>query len=54
MMRGFEQDYRLTFWFAALALVLAAFLPGWPLRWRGRASLQAGEAERESAARRAA
>jgi DHA2 family multidrug resistance protein len=42
-MRGFEQAYRLTFWFALLALSLGALLPGWPFGWAGRAAL-AGDA----------
>ena len=33
---GFERAYRLTFYASLVALVLGAFLPGWPLRWRGR------------------
>jgi len=33
---GFERTYRLTFYASLIALVLGAFLPGWPLRWRGR------------------
>lgn len=34
--RGFENTYRLTFYVAILAIVIALFLPGWPLRWAGR------------------
>lgn len=33
---GFERTYRLTFYASLVALVLGAFLPGWPLKWRGR------------------
>ena len=33
---GFERTYQLTFYASLIALVLGAFLPGWPLRWRGR------------------
>ncbi len=33
---GFERAYLLTFFFALLALVLSAFLPGWPFAWYGR------------------
>lgn len=39
-MRGFEAAYKLTFFASLGALVLAAFLPGWPGRWRGRDSMQ--------------
>ena len=41
-MRGFERAYRVTFWFAVLALLLASILPGWPLGWGGREQLQHG------------
>lgn len=33
---GFEKTYLLTFAASLLALVLGAFLPGWPLKWAGR------------------
>lgn len=33
---GFERAYKLTFYAAILAMILGAFLPGWPLRWEGR------------------
>jgi hypothetical protein len=33
---GFERTYRITFYASLIALVLGAFLPGWPLQWRGR------------------
>jgi EmrB/QacA subfamily drug resistance transporter len=33
---GFKHTYKLTFYASLLALFLGAFLPGWPLRWRGR------------------
>ena len=46
-MRGFEEAYRITFWFSLLALLLASWLPGWPLGWGGRAGLQAGSVEGE-------
>jgi hypothetical protein len=39
-MRGFESAYRLTFFAALGALVLAAFMPGWPGKWGGRAAMQ--------------
>jgi len=32
---GFERTYRLTFYASLIALVLGAFLPGWPLRCVG-------------------
>ncbi len=34
--RGFERAYRLTFYAAALALLLGLLLPGWPGKWAGR------------------
>lgn len=37
---GFERAYQLTFYFAILALVLGALLPGWPGKWGGRGSTQ--------------
>lgn len=36
---GFETTYRVTFFAAMLALVVALFLPGWPGAWAGRAGL---------------
>lgn len=36
---GFERAYHLTFYIALLALVIGAFLPGWPLRWAGRGAM---------------
>ena len=45
IMHGFEEAYRITFWFALLALVLASFLPGWPLGWHGRKDLQGDDAD---------
>ena len=38
---GFENAYRLTFFAAIGALILGAFLPGWPRKWGGRGSMQA-------------
>ena len=35
-MAGFERTYTLTFYAAIVALLLGAFLPGWPFRWEGR------------------
>src|SRR5512147_796877 len=32
-MRGFENAYRITFYAAIGALILGAFLPGWPRKW---------------------
>jgi len=39
--KGFENAYRLTFFASIGALILGAFLPGWPGKWGGRASMQA-------------
>jgi hypothetical protein len=39
-MQGFEASYRVTFFAAVGALILAAFLPGWPGKWGGRGSTQ--------------
>lgn len=36
--QGFENAYRITFFAAIGALILGAFLPGWPGRWGGRGS----------------
>jgi DHA2 family multidrug resistance protein len=36
--RGFENAYRITFFAAIGALILGAFLPGWPGKWSGRGS----------------
>ncbi|MFQ5460748.1 MAG: DHA2 family efflux MFS transporter permease subunit, partial [Anaerolineae bacterium] len=35
---GFERAYRVTFYFALLALNIGVTLPGWPLAWGGRRS----------------
>jgi len=40
-MQGFENAYRLTFFAAIGALIVGAFLPGWPGKWSGRGSMQA-------------
>lgn len=37
---GFEAAYLLTFWVAAVAVVLGLLLPGWPAPWGGRAGMQ--------------
>jgi EmrB/QacA subfamily drug resistance transporter len=37
-MQGFENAYRITFYAAIGALILGAFLPGWPRKWGGRSS----------------
>ena len=37
---GFERTYRITFYAAMVALIIGAFLPGWPARWAGRGSFQ--------------
>lgn len=34
--KGYESAYKLTFYFALLAMALGALLPGWPLKWEGR------------------
>jgi DHA2 family multidrug resistance protein len=39
-MQGFESAYQTTFFASIGALVLAAFLPGWPGKWGGRGSTQ--------------
>lgn len=39
-MTGFEAAYRITFFASIGALILAAFLPGWPGKWGGRAAAQ--------------
>ena len=39
-MQGFENAYRLTFFAAIGALIIGAFLPGWPGKWGGRGSMQ--------------
>jgi DHA2 family multidrug resistance protein len=36
---GFDKTYKLTFYAALVALMLGAFLPGWPLKWTGRHSI---------------
>jgi DHA2 family multidrug resistance protein len=38
--QGFEKAYRITFFAAVGALILGAFLPGWPRKWGGRGSMQ--------------
>ncbi|MDZ4718855.1 MAG: DHA2 family efflux MFS transporter permease subunit [Roseiflexaceae bacterium] len=37
---AFETTYRITFFAALVAMLIGFFLPGWPLAWGGRASLQ--------------
>jgi DHA2 family multidrug resistance protein len=39
-MNGFEEAYRLTFFASIGALIVGAFLPGWPGKWGGRGSMQ--------------
>jgi DHA2 family multidrug resistance protein len=36
---GFDRTYKLTFYASLVALVLGAFLPGWPFKWKGRHTL---------------
>ena len=38
--QGFDAAYQLTFYASIAALILAAFLPGWPGKWGGRGSTQ--------------
>ena len=38
---GFENTYRLTFYFALLAIIIGAFMPGWPFKWAGRGVTEA-------------
>jgi EmrB/QacA subfamily drug resistance transporter len=38
--KGFENAYRLTFLASIGALIIGAFLPGWPGKWSGRGSMQ--------------
>ena len=40
-MKGFEATYLITFFAAIGALLLSAFLPGWPGKWSGRGGMQA-------------
>ncbi|HEY4320340.1 MAG TPA: DHA2 family efflux MFS transporter permease subunit [Gemmatimonadales bacterium] len=35
-LRGYGRAYRFTFYMAILALLLGAWLPGWPFGWHGR------------------
>ncbi len=37
---GFELVYRITFYASVLALIIGAFLPGWPGKWAGRAAMR--------------
>jgi EmrB/QacA subfamily drug resistance transporter len=39
--QGFEDAYNITFFAAIGALIVGAFLPGWPRKWGGRGSMQA-------------
>lgn len=39
-MQGFDAAYTLTFYASIAALIMAAFLPGWPGKWSGRGSTQ--------------
>ncbi len=38
---GFENAYQFTFYFAILAVIIGAFLPGWPFKWAGRTAAAA-------------
>ncbi len=44
-MLGFEAAYRLTFYASVGALLIVAFLPGWPGKWGGRGSTAPGASE---------
>jgi DHA2 family multidrug resistance protein len=37
---GFDHTYRLTFYFALLAVIIGAFMPGWPFKWAGRGVIE--------------
>lgn len=37
---GFELVYRITFFASVAALIIGAFLPGWPGKWAGRAAMR--------------
>jgi DHA2 family multidrug resistance protein len=37
---GFDHTYRLTFYFALLAIIIGAFMPGWPFKWAGRGVIE--------------
>jgi DHA2 family multidrug resistance protein len=37
---GFELTYRITFFASVAALIIGAFLPGWPGKWAGRAAMR--------------
>ena len=39
-MRGFDAAYKITFFASIFAVIMAAFLPGWPGKWGGRSSIQ--------------
>jgi DHA2 family multidrug resistance protein len=39
-MQGFDAAYQLTFFASIVALIMSAFLPGWPGKWGGRGSTQ--------------
>jgi DHA2 family multidrug resistance protein len=41
---GFERAYRLTFYFALVAIAISAFMPGWPFKWAGRGVVEAPKA----------
>ena len=38
--QGFDSAYQLTFYASIAALIMAAFLPGWPGKWGGRGSTE--------------
>jgi DHA2 family multidrug resistance protein len=38
--KGFERSYLFTFFASIAALIVGAFLPGWPGKWSGRGGMQ--------------
>jgi len=38
---GFERAYQLTFYLTMVAIIIGAFLPGWPFAWAGRGAADA-------------
>ncbi len=40
ILEGFELVYLITFFASVAALIIGAFLPGWPGKWGGRAAMR--------------